>query len=436
MMTTQPPTPATKAVVCLLSEQPMPNLLSIHHFRPAQLVLVETEAMKRRGAANNFLNALRLGGLDYGLEDKHQIYTLGKHASFPDCADLFLKIVQDLPVKENDVVVNLTGGTKVMSIAAYEVFRLTGARLIYIDGATPDQFQQFPKGDLTPLEHRPTCAEFLRAYGFEAGSALETEFSGQPASLDAVARAFVTQAVAGRYPVDLKPGKDESDRNELRDRLRKGKATVNNDDLTVLPELVSPLRAFLRDTPSLNVSVDDHGHVTGRPDKFLGDFLTGGWLEVFVAGLLRKHDSNLGLWDVHRGLVMKPVAQKAPGGSQNELDIVFIRKHRLHVIECKSFMAHDPQFDALYKLDAVVHRFRALLTSIWFATTDLRVYANGKSAGPQSLDLDSPEPDLRLGLQQRLENLNCVLLSPHLLGNLARATSEEDELNFLRKVFK
>ncbi|NMC21324.1 MAG: DUF1887 family protein, partial [Thermogutta sp.] len=55
-----------KVLLCLLSEQHVPNLLSVHHLRPDRLVLIETTGMQRRGTAKSFLRALQLGGLDYG----------------------------------------------------------------------------------------------------------------------------------------------------------------------------------------------------------------------------------------------------------------------------------------------------------------------------------------------------------------------------------
>ncbi|MCX7719563.1 MAG: DUF1887 family CARF protein [Candidatus Sumerlaeaceae bacterium] len=436
MMTNQPPTPSpVRAVVCLLSDQPMPNLLPIHHFRPAQVVMVETDAMKTKKTADNFLEALRLGGLNYASPDKHRIYPLGNQASFLDCADSFRRIVQELEVKGKDVIVNLTGGTKVMSIAAYEVFRIWDARFVYIDANTPDQLQEFPQGPQTTLEHKPTCAEFLSAYGFT--NHIDEEMDNWPATLDDVARAFVAQAVEGNSPVVVLPGKNDDQRKQLWANLRDGKADLKPGDLKVLPDLVTPLRAFLCDRPLSQVSVDNDGYMTGQPDGFLGDFLTGGWLEVFVAGLLRKHAKALGLWDVHRGVDINPISQTAAGDSGNELDVVFVHNHSLHVIECKSGLAHDPQFETPYKLDSVVNRVRALRTKILFATTDLSVYCQSKNARPQPLDLNSPEPDLAKKVRGRQKSLHCVLLTPYLLGQLARADGDDQqELNLLREVIK
>ena len=59
---------------CLLSDQHVPNLLSVHHFSPDHLVLIESPAMKRKQVAAHFLTALQMGGLDY--KDRHDIEPL------------------------------------------------------------------------------------------------------------------------------------------------------------------------------------------------------------------------------------------------------------------------------------------------------------------------------------------------------------------------
>ena len=58
----------------------------------------------------------------------------------------------------------------------------------------------------------------------------------------------------------------------------------------------------------------------------------------------------------------------------NELDVIFMQNLALCVVECKSGMEHDTKFDALYKLDAVVNQFKALLRKTWFATTGQEIY--------------------------------------------------------------
>ncbi|NMC09907.1 MAG: DUF1887 family protein, partial [Methanothrix sp.] len=50
-------------LLCLISHQHVPNLLTVHELRPDRLVLLVTKPMEE--VANNLINALDLGGLDY-----------------------------------------------------------------------------------------------------------------------------------------------------------------------------------------------------------------------------------------------------------------------------------------------------------------------------------------------------------------------------------
>lgn len=54
-----------RVLLCLLSAQHVPNLLSVHHYQPDRLVLIESHGMQKKRAAANLLAALKLGGLDY-----------------------------------------------------------------------------------------------------------------------------------------------------------------------------------------------------------------------------------------------------------------------------------------------------------------------------------------------------------------------------------
>lgn len=63
-----------KVLLCLLSDQHVPNLLSVHHYVPDQLVLIESRQMESRKVASHFLKALKLGNLDY--DARHHIEPL------------------------------------------------------------------------------------------------------------------------------------------------------------------------------------------------------------------------------------------------------------------------------------------------------------------------------------------------------------------------
>ncbi len=85
----------TKIMVCLISGQHVPNLLSIKSESPVpdRLILIVTPLMKARDKHNQLLNALAAGGLDYG--SKHDIRDLAKEDSISETYDLMKKIYKD-----------------------------------------------------------------------------------------------------------------------------------------------------------------------------------------------------------------------------------------------------------------------------------------------------------------------------------------------------
>jgi len=111
-----------KLMVCLIGEQPIPNLLPLRHQPPDIALLVHTDRTK--GVAQ------RLKKL---LEPKVKVYLLQT-----DPYDV-QKIHEDLQkfLAENieegtELVFNLTGGTKTMVLAAYELAREYNAPFLYL----------------------------------------------------------------------------------------------------------------------------------------------------------------------------------------------------------------------------------------------------------------------------------------------------------------
>ncbi len=179
-----------KVLLCLLSDQHVPNLLSVHHFSPDRLILVESTAMQWKQTSGNFLRALRAGGLDYEGDDR--------------CSILPLQDVNNLNVIRGclqqayatylaaEWIANVTGGMKPMSIAAYEFFKALGARVIYIDAAHPDVFLNLDGGEPEQCQGVLSIPEFLAGYGFEAskGNAAVRQAEGRAESCWPCARAI------------------------------------------------------------------------------------------------------------------------------------------------------------------------------------------------------------------------------------------------------
>ena len=91
------------------------------------------------------------------------------------------------------------------------------------------------------------------------------------------------------------------------------------------------------------------------------DFVKGGWLERHVFQIVQGLSGELGLRDAAPNLVVRDA-----GGVKNELDVAFLARNRLFVIECKTARMDRPEApkanDTLFKLAEICRRVGGLGT--------------------------------------------------------------------------
>jgi hypothetical protein len=353
-----------KVLLCLLSEQHVPNLLSVHHFRPDRLVLVETTTMQKRGAAENFLRALDLGGLDYGA--RCDVESLDAEDNLDAVRAVLRRAFGNYPSAE--WIANVTGGTKPMSIAAFEFFKATAGRVVYTNFAHPNVLLTLDSPSDETCTHKISIKEFLAGYGFEFRKADRKLHEAEERARRLAPCARVIAKHAGSQ--DILPLSDE-DRRAAREKGWE----IQPGQLATLPaEVVSAVGS------TFSLEGDGTGEsLHGRIDKHAVEFLTGGWLEVYFWELLSRHADALGLWDVRLGLEVG----RRGDSSGNDFDVAFMRDYGLAMLECKSgSQDHDPGSDILYKVEAVTRQFRALRVRSYLATTGSNVLdASGNLKG-------------------------------------------------------
>jgi hypothetical protein len=376
-------------VVCLLSQQHVPNLISVHHFRPDWLVLVETGEMKRREVGAHFLKALRLGGLDY--TGRCEIAPLDAEDSLA-AARLTVSAAYDKHPGAQWIA-NITGGTKPMSLASYTFFKEKGARSIYISVSKAAELIDVDTQAIETCGYRPSISEFLAGYGFECGEQLD-----RVAGRDGTAQS--RWSCARSIAAHAGPTSILQLYNDDRSRAREGELSIRPSNLHFPSQDV---RELVGKTLHIDLSAP-----LCKLSASAANFLTGGWLEAFFWGLVHKHRNGLGCWDVRLGLEV----HRHGDPTLNELDVAFMHDHNLSIIECKSgTQGHDQQGDILYKVEAVARQFRALRVRSFLATTAENILDH---AG-----------ELKRGIQTRAKEYNCRVLTAADIRSLANRADEE-----------
>jgi len=251
-----------------------------------------------------------------------------------------------------DLTLNVTGGTKVSAMAAFEAFFSHGRRIIYVNTATDELLTLSPAEKRQPLPDVFDVRDYLAAYGLamdKDSGLIRTKSKKRQDTIEQLTR-ILTQdpQILGALNSQTAPF--------LQGERRLG------GYLYLAPAFFhwshEALFSTLLDAGLATRGIDGGVNINGVADI---ELLGGRWLEEFVfheVGRLGVKDARINVeikWD---GAGRKPTT--------NELDVLFTYRNRLHVISCK---ASDPErrtasgtraTAAIYELDALSDRIGGL----------------------------------------------------------------------------
>ncbi len=315
----------------LVSTQPIPNLTPIldDTLRPKKVVMLVSPDMQERSKALE--NIYRPRGI---LVERCLIDDPWNAVRI---SDQVMDILDQYP--DGGIALNATGGTKLMCIAAYEVFRSENRPIFYVHPEHDRLIWLSPKQPDIDLSDRLKLKEYLMAYG-----ASNVEIP-DPTGVTAPVRQLTQNILLGidRYA------------NEL-GTLNYLAFQANN------PKLTCEIEAGPRSKPVLWELLDlfeaaglckINGHSLRFSDENARFTANGGWLEMHTYGLCLNLKKPLAIQDVACNITIN----RQPTGRtvvNNEIDIGLIKANRLHLIECKTKrFEHDKDADVLYKLDSL-----------------------------------------------------------------------------------
>lgn len=350
-----------KTQICIITGQPLANLIAILHFKPEQIFLVASESMKVK--AKEFKKILA----DLGIAEK--VFTLD------GCPDTDLQeINQFLTTKLTDklpqepCVFNLTGGTKLHSFSMYEVFknREYQDQFIYVDTANR-LLEYYPNKEI-PSFNEPLSALLSVEVTLKgvAKNFIKAESQSQEWVNNVNKYATLTHFIA----------KNISD-----DNVKQLIGDLNG----IIGNLYNGGKSFIFDKKQgelhqapkgLAVDILEQAHDLGliiwQSKKQIvfnnyaqARYLSGFWLEHYVYLIA----SEIGFDEIYSGLEFG--SQQATNTANNEIDL-FIQHHNIALmIECKSATSikkSDISQDMFYKLTGVASRAGGLMCSKLFVS--------------------------------------------------------------------
>lgn len=294
---------------CLLSSQLLPNLLPLLDpaTRPGKVELLVSPDMKRE--YDIFTRMCRRLSVGVRRRDVEPY-------DYNAIAETMLDILAEC---ENEpLALNVTGGTKIMALGAYEAARQGEVEIFYIDTQNDSRITLAPEFKSEPLRELLTVKHCLKAFDYtidrQAGTCVKREHRDLTGKLVKNLSRFSRPLRKLNWYAFKATGTSPCVQMETWD-LQRG-------------DFLDLLRLF-RDGGFLNwAEGSDMLSFPGEEERF---FVNGGWLELHVQAVCNKLLADGVIKDLAGN-----VEVKSGSGVHNEIDVAFIARNRLFLVECKT----------------------------------------------------------------------------------------------------
>ncbi len=316
----------------LVSAQAVPNITPVmdERFKPKNVVLLVSPDMANRAEWLEQIYIKR------GIKSRR--WLIKDAYDIDHIRDRIYELLTEY--EAGGLALNATGGTKPMSIAAYEEFRELERPIFYVHPEEDRVIWLHPSKQAgQDLADRIKLPEFLQAYGATVTSQGET--FGVPADDRELTEEIITRIAYYSKALGALNYLAQQATGSLKVELNPQQM---NDYILDLIHLFSKHKRLSIDKQTLTFPTEEA--------RF---YVNGGWLEQHVWGQCLNIKKQSGIQDIGRSVQVKRLHQGRP--VRNELDITFLKDNRLYIIECKTkrFSAKDQGggADTLYKLDTL-----------------------------------------------------------------------------------
>ncbi len=332
--------------LCLVSTQTIPNLLPVldETWRPKKVVLACSAPMQHAALALRSVIQAKAAGMVVETLELPNAY------DYTALSDTFLSYLADHA--DENIALNVTGGTKLMAVAAQEVFRSAGKPVFYVNVETDSVLVIGEQATSQPLRAKLKVHEMLRAHGYSVSTQENPQITRE--LRDLTARLIDHVASAGRALGTINAiARMARDAPGLRVDLTP--AQYDSRSLVDLIGLFIDAGLLRQNGPTLTFKNEEA--------RF---FVNGGWLESHVYEALQSlRTQHVALTDVAMGVRVSFGGADHHSGSKardkNEIDVAFLYRNTLHLIECKTAnLAQDGKGDdsrateALYKMESLL----------------------------------------------------------------------------------
>ncbi len=381
------PVHANRFLISLVGGQPMPNLLANLELMPATALFLMSA--QTRDVYNNLQRVLTGKGVACAshLVSPFQIKSIEEACQ---------TILGSMPPSA-EVMINLTGGTKMMSIAAFAVASKAQLPTIYLNG---NQLYRFDQQCQSQLSYRLGLADCLAVHGIQ----ILSQQNGGGAKRPMGSKIRSLGPYAGRFSRLLRTMRTHYQKNNHSIKAFEHSANPQESQAEIYV-----LQQFHQSGVIRNYRNQlKHSQFDLVQEPQVRSFINGSWVEHFTYLMAQRVVPD----EIRINAHIQDAA-----GAQNEIDVLLIKDNRLVAISCKTrrqIQSRGGQYNEhLQALSALTRKIGGLFSQAFLVVSE--------EIKPNSGDAD----------RARSEGIQIINPKqfPHLAQHLARAFQrmEHDE---------
>lgn len=320
-----------KILLCAATGHNPVNVLPLEseQINPDVIYVATTHSMSEQG--QSLIAELKNSGkkaVELKVENEHSLQALIQQY------ESWLLLHQD-----DEIIVNLTGGTKPMSIAAYQVFSSYGFRCFY-QNLNPNQIIWLDdESIISDIGNKISLERYLKSYQFDIVK--KQQLKDIPQHYKAYAKLIYAElSKAGRY----------EDTCRLISKLNAHAAKPKISDLKNFA-LTHAEEAFITHLSLETGLFKLKAHTIEWDDEEDRAFIAGGWIEYLTADLIRGQNCR----DISLSVEIAKGTQRAKAKTYQEIDVMAMQQQQLLIVECKTVNWKNvaDASEAIYKLSAL-----------------------------------------------------------------------------------
>lgn len=314
-----------KILFCIATGQNAVNINPLSEINPDKVVVVVTDGMKKQGEI--LVQEIAQSG------KKSEALEIKQESSLKALNDQFSAWIEKHI--DDEIIVNITGGTKLMSLAAYQLFSEWGFRCFYCDKDQNQLIWLDDESAVANIGSKVSLERYLCTYQYQIT---------QKSTLADISKNYKDYAEL-LYKELCKPGKYDKTCTFI-GKIHALTQQNSLQNVNFSQEEDAFLQHLERETA---IFKSQHSKIIC--DDKTRKMMSGGWLEIIVANALRSDNYR----DIHLGVSFEKSTQRKGSVTKQELDVMAMHQDKLLIVECKAKKWENTTqaSEAIYKLKAL-----------------------------------------------------------------------------------